>query len=30
MKRKDSEDFLYMLMPARLSQQDRFTEEELQ
>ena len=30
MKRKDSDDFLYMLMPARLSQQDKITEEEMQ
>ena len=30
MKRKDSDDFLYMLMPARLSEQDKFSEEELQ
>ena len=30
MKRKDGDDFLYMLMPARLSPQDKFTEEELQ
>ena len=30
MKRKDNDDFLYMLMPARLSQQDKITEEEMQ
>ena len=30
MKRRNSDDFLYMLMPARLSEQDKFSEDELQ
>ena len=29
MKRSDNDDFLYMLMPARLSAQDRIAEEEM-
>ena len=29
MKRSDSDNFLYMLMPARLSQQDRIAEQEM-
>ena len=29
MKRNNSDDFLYMLMPARLSAQDRIAEDEM-